>query len=346
MLMGLLALYKRTGGESYLHAAELAGRYIVSLQVMDRDDEYFGAIRELTPQSIEFAPRDAASAAWGLVWLAEATEDSLYLDRAELYGNWLVEKGMYKGWPLYAVYMDDRMANFYSRGSFQSGSGLFLHDLFQLSGNTKYIENGLAPIARIYLDEFIREDGTLVLERHPFTGEVTSPKHESRDLPMHAFNDDFGAAMMIAATRLFDDQSYIEKAARYAHWLASVQDKDGGFAQGKMPSAVPVSEMTFRDIGTILDDAELLKAGERSLSKLLDVQFLDTGDPCIDGGFHGIYEGEEPNRWGRTCVNMRTSSYALIALLKAESDLQDIWLGLHNKPFQDHRWTGPHNLIW
>lgn len=346
MLMGLLALYKRTGSESYLRAAELAGRYIMSLQVMGREEEYFGAIRELTPQSIEFAPRDAASAAWGLAWLAEATGDALYLHRAELYGDWLVEKGMYRGWPLYAIYMDERMANFYSRGSFQSGSGLFLHDLFQLSGNPKYIERGLAPIAKIYRDEFINDDGSLTLERDPFTGRITSPKPGSDGLPMHAFNDDFGAAMMIAATRFFDDQSYIEKAARYAHWLASVQDEDGGFAEGKVPSAVPVSEMTFRDIGTILKDSELLKVADRSMKKLLEMQFPDTGDPCIDGGFHGLYEGEESDRWGRTCVNMRTSSYALIALLKAESDLEGIWLGLHNKPFQDQRWVGPHDLVW
>ena len=43
---------------------------------------------------------------------------------------------------------------------------------------------------------------------------------------------------------------------------------------------------------------------------------------------------------------MRTSCYALMALLKAESKLADIWLGTHNKPFTDHRWTGLHDLVW
>jgi len=45
-------------------------------------------------------------------------------------------------------------------------------------------------------------------------------------------------------------------------------------------------------------------------------------------------------------MNMRTTSYALIALLKAESNLADIWLGIHNKPFRDNRWVGLHDLIW
>jgi len=82
------------------------------------------------------------------------------------------------------------------------------------------------------------------------------------------------------------------------------------------------------------------------MTRLLEMQYLDIGDPCIDGGFHGLYEGAKENRWGRICVNMRTSAYALIALIKAESDLQEIWLGTHNKPFEDHRHTGLHNLVW
>lgn len=346
MLMGLLALWKRTGNEVYYNAAELAGRYIMSLQVMDRDDKYFGAIREITPQNIEFAPRDATGGAWGMVWLAEATKNPLYLHRAQLFGDWLIEKGMYNGWPLYAIYMDDELENFYSRGSFQSGAGLFLHDLFQLSGETKYIERGLFPIARIYRDDFINDDGSLILERDPFTNEVTSPKPDAEKLPQHAYNDDFGAAMMIAASRLFGDDSYIRKASLFAHWLAEHQDPDGGFEGGTVPSGVPVSAMIFRDYGTILKDDVLFKAADLSMKKLLEMQFLDTGDPCIDGGFYGSYEGVEEKRLGRTNVNMRTSGYALIALLKAESDLADIWLGIHNKPFCDHRHTGLHKLVW
>lgn len=346
MAMSLLALWKRTGDDRYLTAAEFAGRYIMSLQVMDRHDFYFGAIRELTPQSIEFAPRDATSAAWGLVWLAEATQNQLYLDRARLFADWLIEKGMYRGWPIYAVYMDPKLDNFYSRGSFQSGAGLFFHDLFMLSGDQRYIERGLLPIATIYRDDFINDDGSLVLDRDPFTGRVMSPKPGQTKLPQHAYNDDFGAAMMIAASRLFDDSSFMDKAALFARWLVEHQDEDGGFEGGTIPSAVPVCEMIFRDYGTLLDDQTLLDRADFTMRKLVSMQFLDVGDPCIDGAFKGIYEGVEPNREGRTCVNMRTTSYALIAMLKAESDLQDIWLGIHNKPFRDHRWLGTHDLIW
>ena len=346
MAASLCALYKRTSDSRYLEGAINAARYILSLQVMDQTDWHFGAIREITPQSIEFAPRDATSAAWGLVWVAEATGESIYLDRARLFADWLVEKGMYRGWPLYAVYMDPKLDNFYSRGSFQSGTGLFLYDLFRLTGDTKYIERGLLPIATIYRDEFIRDDGRLVLERDPFTGRVTHEVTSLDDLPQHALNDDFGAAMMIQASRLFGDRSFVEKAALFARWVASIQEEDGGFVQGRIPSAVPVSEMYFRDLGEELGDTGLIAAADKALKKLVTMQWLDTGDPRLDGGFQGVYEGSEQKKWGRRCVNMRTSAYALIAMLKAESDLADIWLGTHNKPFQDHRWIGLHDLVF
>ena len=72
--MGMLALFRRTGDERYLQAAELAGRYLMSLQVLDqRDTLYYGTLRRIIPQSIEFAPRDATSEAWGLAWLYNAT---------------------------------------------------------------------------------------------------------------------------------------------------------------------------------------------------------------------------------------------------------------------------------
>jgi hypothetical protein len=219
-------------------------------------------------------------------------------------------------------------------------------DYCEHTGDAKFIERGLKPIARIYRDDFINDDGSLNLDRDPFTREVTSPEPGQTKLPQHAYNDDFGASMMLAASRLFNDDSYMNKAALFARWLVRHQGEDGGYEGGEIPSAVPVTEMIFRDYGTLMDDQVLLSAADKTLEKLVGMQFTDTGDPRIDGGFLGVYEGTEPKRAGRMCVNMRASAYALIALLKAESDLADIWLGIHNKPFRDQRWVGTHDLIW
>jgi hypothetical protein len=345
--MALLALYRRTGEDRYLHAAELAARYIVSLQVMDaRDTLYYGAFREITPQSIEFAPRDATSAAWALVWVYRETKNPLYLDRAVQFGRWHMEHAMHEGWPLYACYMDESMDNYYAQGAFQSGTGLFYHDLFLASGDARFIARGFRPIAERYRDHFFHEDGSVIGERDAFTKQVT---RSDSDTKAHSHNDDFGAAMLQMAADFFGDETFREKALLFARWLAGDQDDDGAFRSSREPAGTPVALMYYHDLGTHYDDETLLAAREPALARLLATQFKDTGDPRLDGAFQGRYENEndpgtEP--YGRRCVNMRTNAYAVMALLKLESAQSGVWLGRHNKPFIDPLRMGPHNLIW
>lgn len=336
--MGLLAMYKRTGEQVYLDRAELAGRYIMSLQVMDhRQERYYGAIRECTPQSLEFCPRDATTAAWSLVWLYEATGNPEYLDRAELFGNWHLKFGMYNGWPLHGIIMDGKFTDHYAKGSFQSGTGLFYFDLFMQSGNSRYIDLGMRPIAQNYRDNFFYEDGRIVLQRDIFSNkDATGKKLKIVENDIHQFNDDFGNAMLQTAADIFDDESYRQTAYKFAKWLAEHQDKDGGFSNSKenIYSAVPMAMMYFDELGRFYNDEKLLQARDKALEKLLSIQFAETGDVRLDGGFRGRFDmGSGAN--GEYCVNMRVSMYALIALLKLESALSGIWLGNNNKPFID-----------
>ena len=262
----LCALYKRTEEPRWLQAAERAGRYIMSLQLLDSGNkEYYGLFREITPQSIECAPRDAVSAAWGLVWLYNVTGKKEYLDSAKIFAEWHMEYAMLEGWPRYALYMRDDMPNFFAQGSFQSGTGLFYHDLFVASGDARFIERGFRPLAFNYRDKFINENGQLILEREAFTGNIVELSAEAK---MHAYNDDFGTAMLQTAADFFKDESFRETAWRHALWLAENQDADGGFAGGKVPSGVPVSLIYFHDLGTYYNDAKLLNAREKSLKKL------------------------------------------------------------------------------
>lgn len=334
----LCALYKRTGEARWLDAAERAGRYIMSLQMLDsRKKEYYGLYREITPQSIECAPRDAVSAAWGLVWLYNMTGKKEYLDSAKMFAEWHMEYAMIEGWPKYALYMHKDMPHFFARGSFQSGTGLFYYDLFVATGDARFIERGFRPIASIYRDQFIDESGQLILEREAFSGKIVELSDEAK---MHAYNDDFGAAMLQAASDFFKDESFRETALRHACWLAEHQDADGGFADGKVPSGVPVSLIYFHDLGTYYDNEKLLNAREKSLDKLYVMQHLNTGNPKLDGAIQGSREiiGEWPEIPGapHQHVNIRCTNYALMALLKMESELEGVWLGRHNR-----KWTDP-----
>jgi hypothetical protein len=353
-LMSLLSVYRRTGNNKYLEAAEYAGHYIMSLQILDKHDErYYGTIRELTPQSMEFDPRDATTAAWGLVWLYNFTGNEEYLRRAVLFGDFHLKYCMHEGWPQYSYYMEKQFANFYARGSFQSGTGLFYFDLFMASEDVRYIEFGLRPIAENYLKYFIKDNGEIIQEREIFTWAlIGESEQENVTANMHMFNDDFGGAMMQTASDLFKDEKYRHAAYKYAQWLAKHQDDDGGFCGGAHASAVPAALMYFHDLGCYYDDGKLLDAREKSLHKLLAMQYRNTGDPMFDGGFTGKYEG--PANFpggGDMCVNNRTTAYALSALIKLESDVADIWLGRNNKKFIDplkecsrtQKW---HDLKW
>ena len=337
-LMSLLSYYRRTGDEKYLEAAEYAGRYIMSLQIMDKENRrFYGAIRELTPQSMEMDPRDMTSAAWGLVWLFKFTGKEEYLRRAILFADFHLKYCMIEGWPQYSYYMERKFPNFFARGSFQSGTGLFYYDLFMASEDARYIEFGLRPIAENYLKYFVKDNGELVQEREIFTWELEEESEQQNVTPnMHMYNDDFGSPMLQTASDLFKDEKYRQGAYRYAKWLVKNQDEDGGFCNGNHPSAVPTALMYFHDLGRFYNDEELLNARGKTLEKLLQMQFKDTGDVKLDGGIAGRYEGpaDFPNG-GETCVNNRVTAYALNALVKLESDVEEIWLGRNNKLFED-----------
>ena len=352
LCMCLLAMYRRTGKEIYLQRAELAGRYIMSLQIMDsREKRYYGAIREITPQSLEFCPRDATTAAWGLVWLYNATKNPLYLDRATLFGDWHMTYGMYEGWPLHGMIMDGAFTDRYAKGPFQSGTGLFYYDLFMASGDCRYIQNGMKPIAQNYRDYFFREDGSIIQQRDIFTNKEP-PSHAGQEgvqYQMHEFNDDFGNAMLQTAADLFDDESYREKAYLYTRWLASVQDEDGGFLNGQAPSGIPIALMYFDELGARCSDDELLAAREKALKKVLSMQRAETGDAKLEGGFRGHCPETNVEGAADRSVNMRTTQYALIALLKLESDLGGFWLSRHNELFTDpleRNKEAPYRFVW
>jgi hypothetical protein len=350
--MGLLAMYKRTGEQIYCDRAELAGRYIMSLQVMDqRQERYYGAIRECTPQSLEFCPRDATTAAWALVWLYEATGNAEYLDRAVLFGNWHMKFGMYNGWPLHGIIMDGQFTDHYAKGSFQSGTGLFYFDLFMQSGNSQYIDYGMRPIAENYRDIFFTEEGTVILCRDIFTNKNLDDNNLGMvEKDIHQYNDDFGNEMLQTAADIFGDESYREAAYKFTQWLMKKQNNKGGFSNkgGEVYSAVPMALMYFDELGRFYNDEELLKSRDKALKKLLSMQFDNTGDVHLDGGFRGRSE-DSAELQDEQCVNMRVSMYALIALLKLESEISNIWLGNNNRCFIDpleKMKTNPYKFRW
>ena len=69
------------------------------------------------------------------------------------------------------------------------------------------------------------------------------------------------------------------------------------------------------------------------------MQHLSTGNPKLDGAIQGAREiiGEWPEipDAPHKHVNIRCTNYALIALLKMESEVEGIWLGRNNRKWKD-----------
>jgi hypothetical protein len=330
--MGFLALHRHTGQERFLQAAIRAGRYVQSCQILDSHEaRYYGAIRECTPQTDQFCPRDATSAAWSFIWLFKATGEEEFRHRAILFGNWHLRYGMNDGWPIWHIEMAPDKPNSYWAGAFQAGTGLFYRDLFAISDDPRYIQDGLKPIARRYITDFLTPDGQIIGVRDGLSGD----RIDGHEYGMHFYNDDFSAAMLQAASDLLADDRYRQAARRYVSWLAGQQQQDGSFGPA-YPSAVPVSLMYFHDLGTHYSDPQLLEARDRALEKLLSMQFRDTRNPQLEGGFNGTHEsGWSAPQPKSTTVNLRTTAYALMALLKLQGTDSDIWLGREGTPYTD-----------
>lgn len=123
--ISLLAMYMRTKNKKYLKAAEQAGEYLKSLQVLDaREKRNIGLIREFTPQTNWCHPRDAVSAAWSMLWLGKATNNKEYIERAILFARWFKNNAVKNNYPAWTCFMAKKEPK-WLMGSFHGGSPFF-----------------------------------------------------------------------------------------------------------------------------------------------------------------------------------------------------------------------------
>ena len=189
-IMALLAAFKRTKDKRYLDSAKLAGEYIKSLQILDSaETRIYGAIREVTPQTLHSYPRDALTAAWGLLSLYSLTHQEDYLRRTKLFADWYLRNALDRtGWPYWDFYLNKNEVS-RLQGSFQAGALGFLYDLFCITGDKRYIGHEFQTIADRYVEIFPRNDGSHWVVYNPNTKEYN--REEQYCAYRHTYNDDF-----------------------------------------------------------------------------------------------------------------------------------------------------------
>ncbi|MFC1563075.1 hypothetical protein ACFL4Z_03390 [candidate division KSB1 bacterium] len=307
-IMALLALHSRTGRNEYLQSAKMAGEYLKSLQILDSQiPANFGAIREHNPQDNWSFPRDAATGGMAFAALYQYTGNEEYLFRAKILCNWFIEYCMgEEKWPHRQYWFDrKKQPPKTTKEYFQVGAGLMFYYVYKLTGEKRYVNNGLIPIC-----ELLTRDYHINPWLKPAPMEMESP---------WSTNDDFAAITILAAYRVTGDKKYFDAVKRHADWLVSVQDKDGSYSG--FSSAVYVTSLTMLELCRVIEDermnidtAPYYKAVHKAARFGLTLQERESRDIMAYGGFYGqTYFGLNKDR-----IHHRVTGYSLIFNLRYE----------------------------
>lgn len=323
-VISLLMMWQRTKNKKYLDSAILAGEYIKSLQVLDQRNKFaFGMFRETSPQSKECHPRDALSAAWGLLHLYLHTKDEDCLYRVNLFANWFVKYAMKKNYPAWTSFVNKDTEPYWQLGSFHGGSPLFFFDLYDLTKEKRWLNTGLA-ICKRWSQVFLKPDGSIRIEVDPKTGEDRTGKGNDKNhlgwQEMHKYNDDFTSQAQMRAYKLTGDKQYFDYAKRYLDWAVSVQNKKGYFGKVPVNSAAATLILELIDFAKISKDKKYVDSMTKSITHFLSLQEINNKLLEFFGGYYCIHGDYVHN--SRKELGVRTSCYALAALLKLEGKIK------------------------
>jgi len=305
-----------------LLSAVRAARYMMTLQILDRRNErYYGAFREHNPQTQFSFPRDAATGAFGLLAMYRLTGYEEYLHRAILFADWYRKYGSDEsGWPHVTFRFDTgEVLDADLKGIWQAGGGLVYHYLTELTGEKKWVEEGLRPIVERVLEMFAAQQ--------------TEAKGGLAGLHGMGGNDDFASLALLAAYLQFGEKKYLEQFAANMNALIANQHEDGSFrnyagcymAALEMLDAWQIREQLRR----MVDETKLYNAIKKAADFGMSMQETSDYNPRMYGGMYG----QTTYGVARDRIHQRSTGYGsvLYSRLVCEHDLP-YWSALNWKP--------------
>ncbi|MFA7157889.1 MAG: hypothetical protein WC299_01200 [Kiritimatiellia bacterium] len=299
-IMGLLALAKRLdwAGEPHRTSAFAAAKYLMSLQILDaRDERLFGALREGTPQTPWIFPRDGATGAMAFCQLYRETKEEEYLYRARIFADWFIRVAMgKKAWPCWTYHFDKLEADRRDPALWQAGAGLMFYYLHRLTGEKRYLREGLQPIMETYKKIYDKSE----------------EEYATR-------TDDFAAIAALGACLLKDDRKLLECVRRRVKSTLASQDADGscpGLA------AEYIAGLTWHNFCQFVRSRKLkdrLAPCEQGIARAAAfAPTIQERDPRDIRAYGGLY-GQSTFGVSRGIIHHRTTGYALIFMLRTES---------------------------
>ena len=312
-IMGLVLLHERTGLARYKEALERAALYLKSLQILDpRDRRNYGALREHTALSDFSFPRDGATGMGGFLALYRFTGEKDYLDRARLFADWYLREGINPAthWPYWTFPFDAAKVDASDRrmGAWQAGSGIFLYQLYKLTGDRAYLDKGVVPFAEGLVRNALEKNGLLNVPLESKDGGFGN-------------NDDFATLTLLGAYRELGDRRYWDTAIKRLEQLMKLQREDGAVVPGNT-GGMYICAITALDALQLaaekklpIDKERLDRFVRRSAEFALSLQETKPDDVMSFGGFYGQTNIENSRReW----IHARGTTYSVIFNLRYE----------------------------
>lgn len=315
--MGLLAAHKAFGDPAHERAALRMGSYMKALQVFDPfKPDWYGAIREQTPQTPWCFTRDTLSVAWAFIELYRHTGGGEWLERARLWGEWFLAHGRDdEGWPLWGHRFEPQFPHQARRmrndlqGCFQGGSLNFLYHLAKETGDDKWTGEPLVKIADLLVEHVQQPSGYfLSIDR-----ETKQPPEADPQGGLHRANDDLSTLGLLCAYRATGDERYLRSIERFLDAVFEAQREDGRFEDSI--AGTPVVLNLLHEAGDLVLVSTMQ---DGAVERALDALYASQDDGEVSARMRGGLDEA-----GRGYVCARSSCYALIVLLKLFADVGD-----------------------
>ena len=325
-IMNLFDLARRVPSEAgrFTQAARLAADYLKTLQVTDfRLPKSIGGFRECTPQTPESYPRDAVTGGFGLCRLFKETQEQEWLDRAKMFADWWILHGTdANGWPFITFHIDKQHGHNHAmqtfgeedsgaemvKGDWQAGSAIFFYQLYKLTGEARYIEQGFDPLIRGLARIYEENRGKPVVDG--FHGVV----------PISHGNDDFALVALVCAYRLTHEQRLLDLPLERIAAQNRLMDEDGSYPSFGGTFVSGINNLEFLKLVETeklnLDIREVERCVRQTAKFGLTLQVKEGTDLRQLGGLYG----QSSHDVARTWIHQRSTAYSINFYLRLASE--------------------------